>query len=218
MMMADRTMKPPDSAFAEFESMRASTYCPFAKGANIRFSPPWKNSLGFDGNVAAHAAALADFVVEGQRSHLHGFVSQITLGEDACDFDHVRKAFRAFLHGLARHDDDCCNALKDDKMSTDWQFSFRGMRMFLNVFAPCYPQPHSKFIDSPGSLWVFLQPEYSFDLCGIDPSKTAAKDAIRASFRNAGMNYDGGQIDKRIEALLYMFPMRPTDEPVRWWD
>lgn len=216
--MADSATGGGEGAFRVFEAMRSSTYCPFAKRARIRFSPPWQTTLDFEGNVAAHAAALSKFVVEGKRDSQHGFVSQVSLGNDACDFDSVRQAFGAYLEGLAQHDDDCHKALSADKLSRDWQFSFDGMRMFLNVFAPCYPQPHSKFIDSPHSFWVFFQPEYSFDLCGIDPSKVAKKDVIRAAFRDAGMTYDGAQIDKRIEALLYMFPIRPTDEPVRWWD
>ena len=28
---------------------------------------------------------------------------------------------------------------------------------------------------------------------------------------------DGAQIDRRIEALLYMFPLEPFGDPVVWW-
>ena len=41
--------------------------------------------------------------------------------------------------------------------------------MFLNVFAACYPENHSKFIDVESLFYVFFQPEYSFRMCGADP-------------------------------------------------
>ncbi|MDH3030143.1 YqcI/YcgG family protein [Methylobacterium fujisawaense] len=203
---------------AAFEALRAATLCPFARRAEVRYSPPWDEANGFHANVAAHAGALATFVAEGERDALHGFVSEIVIGDGAHDFDRVRRSFNAYLVGLAEYDDDCRLAMNCDKLAAEWQFSFRGMRMFLNVFAPCYQPPHSKFIPSPNSFWVFFQPEYSFDLCNIDPSKIATKALIRSAFREAGMPYDGAQIDRRIESLLYMFPMRGTDGPVRWWD
>ena len=40
---------------------------------------------------------------------------------------------------------------------------------------------------------------------------------IAGSWLAHGMRYNGEMIDRRTEALLYMFPQRVTDNPVRWW-
>lgn len=64
---------------------------------------------------------------------------------------------------------------------------------------------------------VFFQPEQSFDYCGARPL-SVVKHEIRARFRSAAMPYNGEQIDRRLEALLYMFPMDPFGRTVRWWE
>jgi FPC/CPF motif-containing protein YcgG len=148
---------------------------------------------------------------------MHGFVSEIVIGLGARSFEDVRRGFRSYLNGLADHDEDCRRTLNGDKLRSKWQFSFAGMQMFLNVFAPCYEQPHSKFIASDDSFWVLFQPEFSFGLCGVDSSRGELKQQIREKFSSCGMPYNGEMIDRRIEALLYMFPQRITDDPVRWW-
>ena len=177
----------------------------------------WDRSLSSCDNTRLHAEALSAFVRVAEEGRIQGFVSEIVIGPDAQRLEGVRRRFKGYLADLARHDDDCRRTLDLDKLGPGWQFSFAGMRMFLNVFAPCYEQPHSKFIASNDSFWVFFQPEFSFDLCGVDSSRGELKQQIRERFSSHGMPYNGQMIDRRIEALLYMFPQRMTDDPVRWW-
>jgi hypothetical protein len=200
-----------------FETLRQATYCPFAKTANVRFAPMWDRLLTPCDNIRLHAETLSAFVRVAEKERIQGFVSEVVIGSDAQSFEGVRCGFRDYLADLAMYDEDCRRTLDLDKLGPKWQFSFAGMRMFLNVFASCYKQPHSKFIASDNSFWVLFQPEFSFGLCGVDSSRGELKQQIREKFSSRGMPYNGAMIDRRIEALLYMFPQHITCDPVRWW-
>jgi hypothetical protein len=200
-----------------FEILKSATYCPFAKGAVVEFGPEWCRERTWCENIEEHAKALSDFADTGELRKQHGFAAEVVIGPDALDLEGVRQGFKRYLFSLAKHDEDCSRCLQQDKLSEAWQFRYSGVRFFLNVFAPCYDAPHSKFIKTSESFWVFYQPEYSFDLCNIDRTKLRTKDRIRAVFAQHGMAYSGALIDQRIEALLYMFPQNGEDEPVRWW-
>jgi hypothetical protein len=202
----------------DFERLRAETRCPFAKAAKVWFGPDWLPKLGWSGNVARHAVELRLFAERAATERYHGFASEVRIGPRAVDFESVRAGFRDYLGSLAEADPDCARSLAADLTVKEWQFEFSGVRMFLNVFAPCYPQPHSKRLQSENAFWVFFQPEFAFDLCNIDPRSVATKQRIREAFAAAGMPYNGSQIDARLEAFLYMFPVDPAGEPVRWWD
>lgn len=206
-----------DSHADAFSRLQERTLCPFAEGARIWRSPAWDNSLSVLTNYSIIARELGRFVLFDRAATLHGFCAEVRLGAAACDFESVRVGFRDLLFGLASEDESCRRCLAADVLAPDWQFEFSGMRMFLNVFAPCYPFPHSKWIPDRDLFLVFFQPEHSFDLCGINSSEQETKAAIRRRFADAGMPYNGELIDARSEALLYMFPCDPFGPPVRWW-
>lgn len=201
----------------EFTKLSSITKCPYARSASVVAAPDWDYSVGLEENAASHARAIAAFAERVESERLHGFVAKVGTSHAAPDFEAVRVGFRGYLMALAGTDRTCAESmLNQDFMSTDWQFTHSSMRFFLNVFSSCYPQPHSKYCDVDNGFLVFFQPEVSFDYCGGQPLDVA-KHAIRARFASAGMPYDGDRIDRRIEALLYMFPIEPFGEAVAWW-
>jgi hypothetical protein len=200
-----------------FKRMVGQTRCPYAKTAKVWYAPAWNTDASYYENVGFHATALRQFVPVAKAERYHGFVSEITIGPRAKDFDTVKRAFREYLHALASTDTNCQQCMMGVRGDKSWQFEYAGLRMFLNVFAPCYPAPHSKRVEAEDCFFVFFQPEHSFDLCGVNPQNRAAKTQIRSAFADADMPYNGAAIDARIEAELYMFPLNPTDPPVRWW-
>lgn len=199
-------------------SKQSITYCPFAASAKVEHESSWDHDLDFLANVNSHAITLRRFTEYAQEHKYHGFVSRVYAGSDAKRFEGTRRTFKEYLYGLARFDHDCAQCLAQDKINTDWQFSFNNLRMFLNVFSPCYSLQHSKYIDSKDSIYIFFQPEYSFKLCGAKPLNRTITQSIRDRFGEEGQAYDGELIDRRIEAYIYMFPEQLGDPPVIWWE
>lgn len=100
----------------------------------------------------------------------------------------------------------------------DWQYSLCGLRLFVNLFAPCYPPRHTKHLPVLDRIVLFLQPERSFDFCDVNSSRGDLRRRIRERFAKAGRPYSGDLIDTRIEAHLYVFPLEIGDPIVRWWE
>ena len=202
-----------------FERLKQyTTYCPFAASAKVEHQLSWDPNLSFLENVQAHSVTLREFTRFAQERDYHGFVSRVLIGPAAKSFETTRVTFREYLYGLAKFDEDCAQNLAQDKVNLNWQFSFNNLRMFLNVFSPCYSNQHSKYIASEDSIYIFFQPEYSFDLCGSKPLNRTITLSIRDRFDEHGQAYDGELIDRRIEAYIYMFPEKLGDPPVVWWE
>ncbi|WP_003612111.1 MULTISPECIES: YqcI/YcgG family protein [Methylosinus] len=200
-----------------FSKLQGSTLCPFAAKAEIEYGPPWCEELGFDDNIIANARRLAAHIAEGRLRRTKGFVSQINLC-DAVDFESTVVLFRRFVFGLAIHDVSCKQSLTRDLGAVGWSLMFAEEPIFLNLFAPCYPRAHSKHIENDGNLYVFIQPEYTFDFCEINRTKVKLKEQIRERFAEAGMPYDSSTIDTRRKALSFVFPVHHGDPPIRWWE
>lgn len=201
-----------------FERLKQRTFCPFASSAKVKQYMYWDSDLGFVDNVLYHAVALREFTEHAQEQKFHGFASRVYIGPEVKSFEATRVNFRRYLFALALFDQNCAHCLEQEKIDVNWQFSFNYLRMFLNVFSPCYSPQHSKYIESDDSIYIFFQPEYAFDLCGSRPLDEAIITHIRDKFRSAGQEYDGELIDRRIEAHIYMFPEKSGDPPVNWWD
>ncbi|HEY5710129.1 MAG TPA: YqcI/YcgG family protein [Solirubrobacterales bacterium] len=202
-----------DDAFAV---VKRTTPCPYALGARISYGPQWDPALGL-ANSELIAQSLAEWAKTARTSASHGFVIGI-YSPEAADFGSVTALLKTALQHLSHFDPNQSDCLQRDIEQTDWQFEFAGLRLFVNVFAPCYPPGHGKRVEDPERVFLFFQPEYSFDICGVNRDNLAAKRMIRRRFAEAGSPYSGELIDQRVEAYLYMLPLDPGDPPVRWWE
>jgi YqcI/YcgG family len=206
------------SRMDSFKKLVESTSCPYAATAKVHFGPPWHKDKSFEDNIQRIAIDLAEFCEFAFRKKYHGYVVNLNLGTSVQDFSVVKKTFCRFLFGLNSRDSQASNCMQKQFLSRDWQFEFAGVKLFANVFAPCYSINHTKYVESTEEMFVFFQPEFSFDFCGINPKNRHTKEYIRHIFAEHGKPYDGELIDQRIEALLYMFPKRLGDDPVYWWE
>ncbi|MBC6718388.1 YqcI/YcgG family protein [Aurantimonas sp. DM33-3] len=199
-----------------FEALRVSTLCPFAVTSKIDYGPQWSDEIGFDENVALIADGLRHHLPRCRREQLQGFVAQIKVG-DPTSFEQVVSCFRRLIFELGRHDSSCQHSLDGDIGAKEWNFTFGEEAIFLNLFAACYQWPHSKRVDDRYHMYVFFQPEFTFDFCNINRSRVALKEDIRRRFAAADMPYDGQTIDGRRKALAFVFPLKPCEPPVEWW-
>lgn len=199
-----------------FDELARVTKCPFAKKARVVYGPDWCADLALEQNALRCANALEKFGARIEDERLHGLVVKVGTASVNPSFEEVRSAFGEFLFALGATEVSCGKCMTSDFLDLDWQFSHSGTRYFLNVFASCYTPPHSKHAYVQRGFYVFFQPERSFDFCA-GSSRKDVKLKIREQFARSGMPYDGTQIDRRIEALLYMFPLEPFGDPVVWW-
>jgi len=199
-----------------FEALRLSTLCPYAARARVAYGSAWDDGESRDANLRRTASAFAAWAAMARENRSHGFVLEVGLSA-ASDFEQVRRAFGDTLLRLNEHDPAHSSCMRRPIEAAGWQYEFGGLRLFVNVFAPCYPTRHSKHVEAERRFYVFFQPEFSFDLCGVNSANRGAKETVRRIFRDAGCPYDGAVIDRRIEAHLYMFPLDPGDDAVRWW-
>lgn len=199
-----------------FTFLKSTTLCPFAQSARVDYGPPWSGELTFFENVTNIAQALRRHLPECRREKMQGFVAEIGVDEPLT-FDGAVATFRRFVFELGRHDESCRVALGQKIDAEGWNFVFAGEPIFLNLFAGCYPNPHSKKIAHLKNIFVFFQPEFTFDFCNVNRSRTNLKNQIRQKFAAAGMPYDGRTIDSRRKALSYVFPVEANSPPVEWW-
>ncbi|HMJ79385.1 MAG TPA: YqcI/YcgG family protein [Iamia sp.] len=201
-----------DPVILEFEAIRARTHCPFAPSASITFGP----GLDVDRDLARVAEALARYTAALAPGSSSGFVLGV---RGACDsVADAGQLLNRLLLGLARAErQDAGWCWGPNVESPTWQFEYGGVKMFVNVFGPCYPASHSKHAEWDEGIIVFFQPESSFDDCGVHPGRRDLRRSIRRRFAEAGQPYSGPLIDRRVEALLYVFPVGLDDAPVRWW-
>jgi hypothetical protein len=199
--------------------VRKSTFCPFAPGARVWIGPDWRDERAPARNLCAIASELSRFCNVYCEGRYAGFVIEVGANPKlATDIGQAAALFRWLLSELVRLDGRSVSASWADIEERDWQFVFSRTRMFMNLFAPCYPVNHSKHIPFDNRIIVFAQPEESFDFCGVDPSRLSLRKHIRNRFRDGGKPYPGDLIDTRLEAHLYVFPLNHDDPPIRWWE
>src|SRR5687768_3062925 len=126
-----------------FEAIRQTTLCPYAVRANVSYGPEWLAELSAAANWDRNAASLLDWANRAFETRSHGYVIEVG-SEHADDFDEVRRTLRRTLAEVSARDPDESTCLEREFDDPDWQFDFAGLRLFANVFAPCYPAGHTK--------------------------------------------------------------------------
>ena len=121
-----------------FAPIIARTFCPFATRAHVAYGPEWKVEESFAANIDANASALTVFRERAEREALHGFVSEVYLPPGPRSFEAVRRLFATFLLELSFRDPAGSNCMREEIGRLGWQFEYCNLRLFGNVFAPCY--------------------------------------------------------------------------------
>jgi hypothetical protein len=213
------TRRPPFPP--EFENLRRSTKCPFARAARLVGC-----SLAGRGTLERRVMRLVPLLLrmtkEGRARRLDGFILQIPAHGFATDLAMLSRTVNRTLRALAEHDptgSDCF--AKRDVVAEDWQFSFNGTRFFITTFAPFYGPGHSRYSGRKDSAFIYFQPEYSFDHHGIsvaNPDRERLKERVRCAFEESGVGYSIALVRQPIEAYKYVKPLKVGDPPVEWWN
>jgi YqcI/YcgG family len=210
-----RQPRPP----GQFENLRATTKCPFARVARL-VGGSLSGRGGLERRILRLVPSLVRMTRDGRHRRLDGFVVHVParLGSD---LDRFCQTFNRILRILALHDPTGYNCFEADILGEDWQFSFNETRFFVTAFGSFYESNHSRFSGRNDSGFIYFQPEYSFDHHGIsssNPDRERLKKRIRDGFALSGAPYDVGLIRQPIEAYKYVKPLRIGDPPVQWWN
>lgn len=103
------------------------------------------------------------------------------------------------------------NAMDGNLLSPRWRFPFGNLTFFIATFAPFYDHKHPRYSQTADTAFVFMQPEFSFDLHGIhagNAKRGLVKSTIRDSFERDGSGYSIDLVEQPIEAFKVHQPSR----------
>lgn len=210
-----------DPVLERFNKIKLSTHCPFAERSKIWAAEEWKNEFSFEENIVKIATQLSEFTKKSFEQKLDGLVIEIKGHDYSKDLPALCQTLKSTLTLLSSIDPKGRNLMTGEMMDTNWQFEFNGERLFIITFAPFYHELHPRFSPTKDSIFIFLQPESSFDFNIIpqagDPKVLKLKDKIREDFDRNRKGYDHKIADLPYEALKYIKPLNIGDEPVYWW-
>jgi hypothetical protein len=209
-------MSKEDKLYGAFYRVLRNTLCPFAPSARIYWGPTWDRDQTFESNIHRVADTIEDFCRRVTADMLDAFVMELALGPRLLDFSYACEMFAKTLDSLSALDPNRADCLAGDFYSPAWQFEFAGVRLFLSVFAPCYPADHTRHIHENDRMYLLFQPDESFDRILDGRDRSAVRRNIRQRFLDNGRPYRWDVIDGRIEALIYMLPAG-SEPAVRWW-
>lgn len=195
----------------EFRKIQFSTHCPYARKARIWGADIWDGRLSDDENCAIISKELSHFCRVQSHVELDGFVVQspIAVGANMPD---LRRWFRGLIVALGRYEDrDATRKITEE----NWQFTFCDTRMFISVFASCYPEDHPRQTYGADGTFVFFQPEASFEREKVRQGKKIDLH-VGDRFKAAGYQYFDEIMEGHLEAIRYLKPQSGSG-PVNWW-
>lgn len=203
-----------------FARLIKSTKCPFATKAQVEYGEMWSRDTDLPSMVHRWADELRTFVVKAHTAKLDGIILSGHGKHVPSDLHGLAECVRVILSGLTGLDRGT-GLTQTEIEDPGWQFSFGGERMFLVTFASLYSANNARHSPVPDSMFMFFQPEFSFDhfmpYSEHDPRTHRLKAAIRRDFTSANMTYDLNIVGSCHEALKYIKPLNLDDPPVKWW-
>jgi hypothetical protein len=211
-----------------FRPIQSRVCCSFAKGATV-----WAPQRANDLDIPLLTRVASD---EGRRAHIDGFLVHIRAAEVITNEADMARVVGAVLSAYSDADPARIHCLRRPSriiQSRHWAFEFNGESFFVTTFSNIYGKTHPRYTYGAcddRSVFILLQPEYSFAYRGLDGSDHATptdyaaprsdRDKIRAAFRAAGQDYvrDGDPGGLRAAHQL----VRGSDDAygsrvVDWW-
>jgi len=224
----DSTQCSDSTVLEAFRPIQSRVCCTFAKGATV-WAPRHANDL----DIPLLTRAASD---EGRCAHLDGFLVQIRTTEPIVTEEDMARVVGAVLAEYSAADPagvHCVRLPGKVIESRHWAFEFNGESFFVTTFSHLYGKDHPRYTYGEcddRSVFILLQPEYSFAYRGLDgsdhavPTNYAAprtdRDKIRAAFRAAGQDYVRDGDPGALRAAHQM--VRGADDAygarvVDWW-
>lgn len=204
-----------------FKPIQLNTHCSYAAGSRLWGAPPFDKSLPFRSNLVNIASHCAYFISLSQIQKLDGYVIELPDLEYGKDIKALARSLHAVLRYLADFDPAGSHCMDGPVEDPAWCFTFGGEKIFVNAFAPCYPENHSRYGFGSLSTFIMLQPRHTF-APAIRPGDSALSPAIRQRIRHTfninDRSYDGGLSMIPFEAYRCIRPLCPGDPVVRWWE
>jgi hypothetical protein len=206
---------------AAFEPIHRQTHCLYAAGSVIWGARPFDEGIDPARNVRAMAEDLAKFVDAAGELRLDAFVIELPGTRYGASVERLAQTTHAVLRTLADCDPRAEGVLEREVEDASWCYAFGGDPLFVNTFAPCYPEGHSRYGFGVDSTFVLIQPRHSFARVvkeGDTVLPVSARHRIRAEYAAHGRSYDTRISAIPFEAWRIVRPRVPGEPPVRWWE
>ncbi|GAB7185709.1 hypothetical protein ATKI12_5540 [Kitasatospora sp. Ki12] len=202
-----------------FARIQRGSACLFAARARIETVPAYGGADPYEAGRAA-GPAVADFARRVEGEELDGLVLQLADPRHGATLDALTASVRETVTGLLAVTGSDPAAELAHAGADGWWLSLAGVRWFLVVFAPCYPETSPRSTRGSASTFLLLQPVHAFDRHAT-PKGTVIAPAIRQRIRDAhhaaGTPYDSSLAQQTCEAAKFVAALNPGDPPVTWW-
>lgn len=204
-----------------FSRLVHRTACPYARNARIIYAPPWEPQLSVEENTARAVPFLDLFVAHSATLCLDLFVMEVRNDPAVGDIGAMAQVLYRILGTLSQADPARVEQLTEGITTKEWDFVYRGERLFVPVFAPFYSANHPRYSHVPGSAYLVFQGDGSFKrrrISSRNPNRKQLTADIARLFLNGGFTYEVTLVTHPFKAARYLKPLRLSDEPIYWWE
>lgn len=202
-----------------FLPIQQAAQCLFAASSRLETAPAYDGS---DPHRAGELAApsLRSLASRVDDDRLDGLVIELTDARLGATVEVAAQTMRGVLEGVLSAEG---RSLETGLAGVDrehWWFRAFGTRWFFLTFAPCYPRCSPRSTEGSMSTFVLLQPVQAFDRHSLPAGSTipeVTRREIRRRYASAGRPYDTRLAAQNVEALKFIWPLRPGDPAIRWW-
>jgi hypothetical protein len=204
-----------------FEPIRRGTHCLYAATSRLWGSPPYDEAISFEENIDRVLQDMCDFLDVAREQRLDGYVLELPERGFAENIEILAHTFHRVLRALSDRDPAGEHCLDQPIEDLAWSFALGGDKIFVNTFAPFYPEGHSRYGFGSTSMWVMFQPRHSFRRVA-QPGEIALPPHIRLRIREDHAAHDRAY-DPKLSTIPYeayrcIRPLFPGDSEVRWWE
>lgn len=207
---------PPYSpAVHQFRKIANRTYCPFAATARMWGATAYDPSVTPHENIRRSIDSLIRFTRVARRELLDAFVYAFPAERFGHDLGHLASLLRTLIGTLMANDPlDPRDFRSSEVTAREWRFRFCGEDYFVPVFAPIFPQNHSRYTyEISDTVFVLLQPNTSFH-SRLEDNQQAVREQIRRRFSEGFQSY---QTTREIEAHRFLPPLDVDAPPPAWY-
>ena len=205
---------PTSDALREFLELSP---CPFAQLADVSACGPWSDPRALPDRLDDLHRRLDELCRDDARDLL---VLELARADRLRTPRDAAALLRATLEGLRARDGLCRDPLTKGIDSPDWDFEHAGERFFVSLFAPFYPDTHSRFSGHASVGFILFQPERGFRRFGVSsqlPGRERLSRAVGRRFYRHGQTYDATRNARTPKALRFVKPLGSDEEPIAWW-
>jgi hypothetical protein len=207
-------------AHGRFQRIQQSTQCIYSPQSRLWGCPEWDVSDGFDSNLHRILPDFALFLDLAHEFALDGYILELRGNGYGSTLAELARSTRLVLQWLSDRDPAGDHCMHQEVEDPAWAFSYGGEKLFVNSFAPCYPQSHSRYSFGCDHTYVFFQPRHSFRKAFHEHETAISAETravIRRAFERHGRPYDTTISAAPFDAYRFVRPLNPGDPPVRWW-